>query len=137
MKHVTLRIPKSNINLIHRLIKDGYGNSKSEVVRNILDEYIDLLYNSNTFMKVYHIKGKEHICINFTDKQVDMVGRLKEKGEFNSYSQIVSEAIRRLSPNILETYKEEEELKIKIPEGYDYIKGFNGNKPFKTARLEY
>ena len=87
------------------------------------------------------------ITCNLPLEILKYIQKLMDWGLVPSRSEYVRAAVTNQVREDLETKKyveeviETDEIKVertvKIPEGYDYIEGFNGNKPFKTTRLEY
>lgn len=101
--------------------------------------------------KRQNYRDEEHdlkiVTCNIPKKHLEYIRKLLEWGIVPSRSEYVRHAIADQISRDFETKKyveeviEADEIKVersvKIPEGYDYVEGFNGNKPFKTTRLEY
>jgi len=87
------------------------------------------------------------VTINLPEKYLLYIKKLTEWGITPSRSEYIRSMAKEIIKKDFEFIKkvdeviEADEIKVeksvKIPEGYDYVEGFNGNKPFKTTRLEY
>ncbi len=87
-------------------------------------------------------KGMKVITVNIPMVYLEHIKKLIKGKITPSTSEYVRWSIGNQITRDSETNRYMEELagiepeKVKVPKDYTYIKGFNGNKPFKTVRLE-
>lgn len=108
--------------------------NRSEFIREAIKEYVPILLKSLVEYKEQY-NSPIILTVNMNQENIDTLDEIVYKYGFEfSKSELVRNAVRlKLSK---EPTIEEEEETIKVPIGYDYIEGFNGNNPFKTRRLE-